>query len=74
MNEKNHDHHQHESQDYITVHNEHKPYWKRIHHSWIFWIFLFLMFVGIIYYIMSVDFAFAPRKQIKQQSENITTP
>ena len=34
--------------------------WKRVHHSWIFWIFLFLMFVGIIYYIMSVDFAFAP--------------
>jgi len=41
-------------------HNQHRPYWKRIHHSWIFWVFLFLMFAGIIYYIMSVDFAFAP--------------
>jgi len=42
------------------------PYWKRMHHTWGFWIFLFLMFVGIIYYIMSVDFAFAPHKQLKQ--------
>ena len=36
------------------------PRVKRIHHTWAFWIFLFLMFVAIIYYIMSVDFAFAP--------------
>jgi len=53
--------------------NHHKPYWKRIHHIWYFWVFLFLMFVGIIYYIMSVDFAFAPHKHLKPQSENSRT-
>jgi flagellar biosynthesis/type III secretory pathway M-ring protein FliF/YscJ len=50
--------------------NRQRPYWKQIHHTWLFWVFLFLMFAGIIYYIMSVDFAFAPHKQMKQSSEN----
>jgi hypothetical protein len=57
----------------VNEHNEHKPYWKRIHHNWIFWIFLVLMFICIIYYIMSFDFAFAPHKQMKQPSGNSRT-
>jgi len=52
---------------------KHRPYWKGIHRSWLFWVFLFLMFAGIIYYIMSVDFAFAPHKQMKQPSGNNRT-
>lgn len=36
-------------------------HWKRIHHSWIFWIFLFLMGFAIFYYVVSADFAFAPQ-------------
>ena len=59
MNENKH---QHEANDHISVRNEHKPYWKRIHHSWIFWVFLLLTFASITYYILSVDFAFAPQK------------
>jgi hypothetical protein len=55
-------------------HHNHKPYWKRVHHSWIFWVFLFLMLVGIIYYAMTVDFALAPQKQLKHPSENNSTP
>jgi hypothetical protein len=70
MSENTHNHQLHEGQDHITVHHEHKPYWKRVHHSWIFWIFLFLMFIGIVYYIMSVDFVLVPQKQIKQPTEN----
>jgi len=70
MNENEHTYHQHEAQDRIIPHQDHKPYWKRIHHTWSFWIFLFLMFVGILYYIVSVDFAFAPQQQMKQPSEN----
>jgi len=70
MSEKNHNHHLLEGQDHITVHHEHKPYWKRVHHTWSFWIFLVLMFGAIIYYIISVDFAFAPHRQFKQPSEN----
>jgi hypothetical protein len=51
---------------------DHKPYWKRIHHSWIFWVFLFLMFVGIIYYIMTVDFSLVPHRQLKVQEKSRT--
>ena len=74
MYENEHNHSKQEGQDHILVHHEHKPYWKRAHHTWSFWIFLFLMLVAIVYYIMSVDFAFAPHKQLKQQSENNRTP
>lgn len=51
-----------EGQDYIKGPKDHKPRWKQLHHSWIFWVFLFLMLVGILYYIVSVDFVLAPRK------------
>lgn len=52
----------------VNEHNQHKPYWKRIHHSVGFWIFLFLMFVAIVYYIITVDFAFAPQQQMNPKS------
>ena len=73
MNENEYNHHQKEGYDHIMVHHDHKPYWKRIHHSWIFWVFLLLMLGGIIYYIMSVDFAFAPHIQLKKSSGNSRT-
>lgn len=56
MNENENEHNQ----------NHHRSYWKGIHHSWIFWIFLFLMLVVILYYIKSVDFSLAPNIQLKQ--------
>lgn len=62
MDENEHNPHQDEIQDRIMPEHSHRQRWKQIHHSWIFWIFLFLMFVGILYYITSVDFAFAPRR------------
>ncbi len=60
MNENNQ--HQQEVNDHIIAQPEYKPYWKRVHHSWIFWVFLFLMFASITFYIISVNFAFAPQK------------
>ncbi len=60
MNENNQ--HRQEVNDSITTQPEHKPYWKRVHHSWIFWVFLFLTFASITFYIMSVNFAFVPQK------------
>lgn len=54
-----------EVEDTISVHHDRQPYWKNLHHSWIFWLFLFLMLAGIVYYIMSVDFMFAPRVPVK---------
>jgi len=61
MNEKEYNQHQEETQNPIVPQKSRQPRWKRIHHSWIFWIFLILMFAAIMYYVTSVDFAFAPR-------------
>ena len=61
MSENEHNQHQEETQEKILPQQSQKLRWKRIHHTWSFWIFLFLMFVAIMYYITSVDFAFAPR-------------
>ena len=74
MSENEHNQHQDETQDQILPQQSHKPRWKTIHHTWSFWIFLFLMFVAIMYYIVSVDFAFAPQQQMKQPTENNMTP
>jgi hypothetical protein len=53
----------------LNEHNQHHFNWKRIHHSVGFWIFLFLMMVAITYYIITIDFAFAPRQPVKQLPE-----
>ena len=70
MNENEHNHEPPQGQNYILTQQDHRPRWKRIHHTWSFWIFLFLMLVAITYYIVSVNFAFAPQQQVKQPSEN----
>jgi hypothetical protein len=58
----------HQRQD---IHNRsNKPYWKGIHRTWGFWIFLFLMFVATIYYIVSINFSLAPQTQLKHPVEN----
>ncbi len=57
----------------IRFHHEHKFHLKQIHHTWGFWVGVILIFVAITYYIVSVDFAFAPRKQSKE-TERTTTP
>lgn len=50
----------------------HGPYWKRLHHSWIFWVFLFLMFFGIMYYVVTVDFLFVPHTEKNMQKMHKT--
>ena len=47
-------------------HNHHRPYWKRIHHTWSFWVFLFLMLAAIIYYMLSDNLSLRPRIQPQQ--------
>jgi hypothetical protein len=59
MTDNKRNHLQEEGQNYILVPSERRFHWKTIHQSWFFWIFLFLMLVGIIYYIVSVDFILA---------------
>lgn len=72
-NEQNHGQLLKEELDRNKAHRSHWHHLKRIHHSWIFWVFLVLMLGGILYYIMTVDFAFAPHKQMEQPSENSIT-
>lgn len=60
MNENEQNQNREEVRDCINDHHDRKSYLKRIHHSWIFWIFLALMFVAIFYYIISIDFTLAP--------------
>ncbi len=61
-------------QDHLTGHHLNKGGWRRIHHSWIFWVFFALTMVAITYYIMSVDFAFAPRSETVPSTGTTTTP
>lgn len=61
MSDNKQNHQSSDGQDYIRVPSDHQPRWKNIHRSWIFWVFLFLMMVGIMYYIVSLGFLFAPQ-------------
>jgi len=47
--------------------NHQKPrfHLNRIHQKWWFWVGAFFIFVAIMYYIYSIDFAFAPYFQPK---------
>ena len=46
-----------QAQSHNDANHVHRPYWKRAHHDWRFWLGLFLMMLAILYYIMSDDFA-----------------
>ncbi len=61
MSKNEQNQHKEEIQDHILPEHSNRRRLKRIHHSWIFWIFLFLTFVAIMYYIIIVNLAFAPR-------------
>jgi hypothetical protein len=56
MNETKHDHEHHEA-------HSHRPRWKRVHHSWIFWVAVFLMLVAMITYVMTGDLFWGLRRQ-----------
>jgi len=49
-------HHHHSKQEH--PHQTHKK--RPIHHSPIFWVAVIAMLAGMIYYVMSFDFALAP--------------
>jgi hypothetical protein len=59
-----------------NVEHEHRKSSKLIHHSYVFWIFVLLMLACITYYIVSINFTYAPapQSQYKQPSENSQTP
>lgn len=40
-------------------HGDRAPHWRRVHHSWIFWVAVFLMLLAIITYVMTGDLFWA---------------
>jgi hypothetical protein len=71
----------HDSQevpDNGIVQQSNRPYWKRMHLDWRFWIALLLTFAAMIIYVVSEDFAWMPRgrQQPPHQTpaENSTAP
>jgi hypothetical protein len=59
MNDEKHYH------QYQEGHSRH-PRWKRVHHSWIFWVAVFLMMLAIITYVMTGDLFWGLRRHSKQ--------
>ena len=55
MDEMEHGHH-HE------VH-PHRPYWKRAHTDWRFWVAVFFIFAALGIYVVTVDLSLVPRSQ-----------
>jgi len=56
VNDQNHSHEHHHG-------HSHTPRWRRVHHSWIFWVAVFLMLLGIITYVMTGDLFWALHRQ-----------
>jgi hypothetical protein len=59
-------HHSQEVPDNDTVQKSNRPYWKRAHKDWRFWIALLLMIAAMIIYVVSEDFAWLPRNRLQQ--------
>jgi hypothetical protein len=66
MSENKRSHRHHGEQDHNHVHQGQRPYWKRAHHDWKFWVALFLMLAAMIIYVMSDDLALRPHRQAQQ--------
>ena len=58
MNAPGHDREHHDA-------HSHRPRWKHVHHSWIFWVAVFLMLVAMITYVMTGDLFWGLRGQSK---------
>ena len=56
--------------------DQHRPWHrlKRIHHSWIFWIFVMLMLAAIAFYIISDGFSLVSRDHSRQPIESPVAP
>ena len=47
----------------LYVHRDHRPYWKRVHRDWRFWIAVLLMLACMVAYVMSNDLSRRPQGQ-----------
>lgn len=53
-------------------HHEPRPYWKRAHHDWKFWVGLVLMLTAMFIYVMTDDLAYVPRIHSRQAQSGAT--
>lgn len=60
MNEGNYGSHGNEGEGKVLHHDE-RPYWKRMHHSWFFWVGMVFVFAAIAIYVLSDNLALLPR-------------
>jgi phosphate/sulfate permease len=67
-------HHLQEVHDHTN--DQHSPWHKlkRIHHSWIFWIFVALMLAAIAFYIVSDGFSLVSHDHSRQPIESPVAP
>ncbi|MGC9198020.1 MAG: hypothetical protein ACP5E5_03675 [Acidobacteriaceae bacterium] len=57
MSENTHTHH-----DQGPHPKNDRPYWKRAHHDWRFWVAVFFIGTALVIYVTSVDLSLVPRR------------
>jgi hypothetical protein len=68
MSEHNEDkdrHHRHEGPDHPHVHHDDRPYWKRAHHDWRFWVGVVFMLAAMTVYVGTNNLSLVPYGQSK---------
>ena len=66
MSENKRSHRHHGEHDHNSDYQAQRPYWRRAHHDWKFWIALSLMLAAMVVYVMSDDLAIRPHRHIPQ--------
>ena len=69
MSNKSSHHESHENPDEPN----NGPRWKRLHHSWFFWVALVLTFAAILTYVLTMDLATRPMPRSAQPTPSTVT-
>ena len=64
MDEMNQNHHLRGGPGSDNVQKVHRPYWKRAHQDWRFWVAVILMIVAMGIYVMSEDLSIRPQQPV----------
>jgi|WetSurMetagenome_2_1015567.scaffolds.fasta_scaffold76812_3 hypothetical protein len=65
MNDNRQSYNSHRESNTANVHKMQRPYWKRMHHDWRFWIALLLTLTAMMIYVVSEDFAWLSRGRLQ---------
>jgi|CZKI01.1.fsa_nt_gi hypothetical protein len=57
-----------------AVESPHRPYWKRMHRSWFFWVAAVAMLAAMVIYVLSIDLVFRPRSRAQPPIPAGNTP